>query len=511
MIMNLRPQIRNTIIEVICLLYVLLFIYAAVSKVLDFENFQIQLGQSPLLSVYAWWISLAVPAAEILISILLCIPKFKSIGLFAALSMMMMFSAYIFIIINFSSFVPCSCGGILEKMGWNAHLAFNLIFVSLAVLALVLQGKKSDEYAGSNKKKLTIKVLVTSALSIIVVAIIFLSSENIMQNENPFIRRYPQHPIMMTFEKDLKYNSYYFAGYSKGRIYLGNYSNPLHLISMNSDLKDYRTFKINFDPKKTQFTFVRILVSDNYFFLMDGTVPVIFRGATSDWKVSKELKECPYFNFAVPIDSTSLVFRSSKGENSSQIIGVYSSEADPKISYNKRFLTKQIDGVFDTDGMLLYEKRFNKSLYLYYYRNEFVVGDRDGKVVGRGHTIDTNSTAKIKIAQLKNGDKTMSAPAVMVNAHSAICQNLLFVHSKVKGQYELEKVWEQSSIIDVYDIEKRTYRMSFSVYGIQDKKLESFYVTPTHLYALIGNHLVVHKLRSNLKNELRVSEKEDLK
>ena len=135
--MNLKPQIRNSIIEIISLLYALLFVYAAMAKILDFENFQIQLGQSPLLSVYAWWVSFAVPAVEILISILLCIPRFKNIGLFFALGLMVMFSAYIFLILNFSSFIPCSCGGILEKMSWKAHLVFNLFFVFLALVALL--------------------------------------------------------------------------------------------------------------------------------------------------------------------------------------------------------------------------------------------------------------------------------------------------------------------------------------------------------------------------------------
>ncbi|MFB3390283.1 MauE/DoxX family redox-associated membrane protein [Flavobacterium sp. LAR06] len=501
--MNLKPQIKNTIIESISLLYVLLFVYAAVSKMLDFENFRVQLGQSPLLSVYAWWVSFAVPAYEILISILLCIPRFKNIGLLFALGLMVMFSAYIFLILNFSSFIPCSCGGILEKMSWKVHLVFNLFFVFLALVALLLKADITGYGISSKTKILLIKTGLILVLSPLVVLALFLYSEHIVHNENPFIRRYPQHPVMRTYQKDLQFNSYYFAGYSKGRIYLGNYTNPLHLIAMSSNLEDQQEIKITFDSKKIPFSFVRIIVGDYYFFLIDGTVPVIFRGTTSDWIINKELKGSPYFNLAVPIDSTSFIFRSSNGENSSRIIGVYSSERVPRVSYSKEFLTKQIDGVFDTDGMLLYEEKLKKSVYLYYYRNEFVVGDRGGKVVDRGNTIDTNTTAKIKIARLKNGDKAMSAPALMVNQHSAICYNLLFVHSQVKGQFELEKVWEQSSIIDVYDIEKRTYRMSFSVYGIHGKKLESFYVTPTHLYALIGNQLVVHELRSILKNEFR--------
>jgi hypothetical protein len=36
---------------------IILFTYAAISKLIDFENFQTQLGQSPLLSAYAASIS----------------------------------------------------------------------------------------------------------------------------------------------------------------------------------------------------------------------------------------------------------------------------------------------------------------------------------------------------------------------------------------------------------------------------------------------------------------------
>jgi len=509
--MNIKPQIRSIIIEIICLLYVLLFMYASASKIIDFENFQVQLGQSPLLSVHAWWISWSVLTIEITIAILLCIPKYKKFGLFAALSLMVMFSIYIFMILHFGSFVPCSCGGILEKMGWNTHLVFNLFFVVLALLGLIMQYRKAEESGYPAKKSLTIKILTVMVFSAGTVATLFFTSENTIHNENPFIRRYPQHPVMMKDQKDLKYNSYYFAGYSKGRIYLGNYSNPLHIISMDSSLTDYRSERIVFSSRKIPFTFVRILIQGNYFFLVDGTVPVIFRGRISDWKVSNELKGCPQFNLAVPIDTTSLVFRSNNEKNSARVVGVYSFKDVPKVMYNERFLKKQKDGVFDTDGMLLYSEKLNKIIYIYYYRNEFIVGDRYGKVLRKAQTIDTNSTAKIKVAHLKNGDVTMSAPALMVNQHAAVCQNLLFVHSQVKGQYELEKVWEQSSIIDVYDIEKQTYQMSFSVYGIRGEKLNSFYVTPTHLYALIGNQLIAHEIRSNLRNEFRVPEKDNLK
>ncbi len=130
-------------IEIISLLYVVLFTYAAVSKFLDFNQFKIQLGQSPLLTAFAEWIVWLVPITELLITILLVYPKYRLLGLYASFSLMLMFTTYIFLILTFSDFIPCSCGGILEKLGWTEHLIFNMFFIAMAVLAIVLWKQKS--------------------------------------------------------------------------------------------------------------------------------------------------------------------------------------------------------------------------------------------------------------------------------------------------------------------------------------------------------------------------------
>jgi len=119
--MKLNVKIKSAILDIICQLYMLLFVYAAVSKLLDYENFSVQLGQSPLLSAFASWVSWLVPMSELFIVGLLTIPRFRNWGLLASVSMMTMFTAYIFIVLHYSSFVPCSCGGILEKMSWNLY------------------------------------------------------------------------------------------------------------------------------------------------------------------------------------------------------------------------------------------------------------------------------------------------------------------------------------------------------------------------------------------------------
>jgi hypothetical protein len=129
-------------VDIICILFVILFIYAATSKLFDYDNFKAQLGRSPLLARFWNWIWL-VPVIEIVIAALLPIPKTQLVGLYASFSLMTMFTAYIVAILGFSEFIPCSCGGVLSHMSWNGHLWFNATFIFLALTGIILQSKQT--------------------------------------------------------------------------------------------------------------------------------------------------------------------------------------------------------------------------------------------------------------------------------------------------------------------------------------------------------------------------------
>ncbi|WP_254088745.1 MauE/DoxX family redox-associated membrane protein [Dawidia soli] len=130
------------IIEIICALFIILFVYAALTKLLDYEKFRIQIGQSPLLTAFAGWIAWIVPVTEFLISIMLVFVRLRLVGLYAAFSLMVMFTTYIVCILTLSLYIPCSCGGVLEKLGWKEHLIFNIVFIILAAVAVLISYKK---------------------------------------------------------------------------------------------------------------------------------------------------------------------------------------------------------------------------------------------------------------------------------------------------------------------------------------------------------------------------------
>lgn len=141
---------RKNTIEIISFLFVLLFTYAAFVKLFDYQKFTIQVGQSPLLAGFGGVVPWAVIGSELIVSFLFAFPRLRMMALFGALMLMTMFTVYIIAILNFSPYVPCSCGGILEWLGWREHLFFNTAFILLALVGIVLQAKLNGAAQGGS-------------------------------------------------------------------------------------------------------------------------------------------------------------------------------------------------------------------------------------------------------------------------------------------------------------------------------------------------------------------------
>lgn len=505
--MKLSQNIKGIFIESVCLLYILLFVYAAVSKLLDFENFQVQLGQSPLLSAYAKILFWFIPVIELIIALALTIDSFRFWGLYGAFVMMTLFTSYIYIILNFSADVPCSCGGVLEKLGWTEHLIFNVVFMLLVLIALWLFVE--NHYVNQQKSNKTKKYFSLISLTIIIcgslVWLLFQSSDYILNNENPFIRRFPTRPVQYVNQMNLNYNSYYIAGYGKGKIYLGNYTAPLHVLEIDTALTSTKEHKIAFDVKKHPVRSLKLRIDSDNFYLMDGSVPFIITGTTDDWKGTVHKFDQPYFSKAIPMDSLNFVFRGLSSSTRENVLGVFNIQSPSKLKLAYGLLQKQAknDGIFDTDGHLTYSKELAKIIYVYAYKNQFIVADNLGQLNYRGKTIDTINTPQIKIAHLNNGtQKTMAVPPLLVNGFAVAHKHLLFVDSRLRGQYEPEKVSKRVSTFDVYDLKKKIYLMSFYLPGIKHYKLHSFHVADHHIFIIINNQLFVYQIKNYLKKEL---------
>jgi hypothetical protein len=135
---------KEIVVDIISYLFIFLFVYASVSKLLDFQNFKVQLEKSPFLSGFSGLLVYIIPLLEILISVILLNNRIRTIGLYASFTLMVLFTGYIFAILHFSPTIPCSCGGVLAHMGWTTHFYFNILFVLLAFTAIRLLPKAEE-------------------------------------------------------------------------------------------------------------------------------------------------------------------------------------------------------------------------------------------------------------------------------------------------------------------------------------------------------------------------------
>jgi hypothetical protein len=134
---------KQVMIECIVALLVMLFLYASISKFLDFKTFIDQMNNQPLPNSWTPFLVWGIPCLEISISVALLFEYTRLLGLYASLILMILFTIYTSIVLfHFFPYVPCSCGGVIQKLTWRQHLVFNLFFVTLSVLGIIQQRKK---------------------------------------------------------------------------------------------------------------------------------------------------------------------------------------------------------------------------------------------------------------------------------------------------------------------------------------------------------------------------------
>jgi hypothetical protein len=136
----------KTLPTVLSAILITLFLYTALSKLLDFEQFRKQMSNQNIPKWSAGLLAWGIVSSEIMAVILLATEKYRLWGLYTSALLMVVFSGYMgLVLLDFFDRVPCSCGGVLNSMNFGAHLLFNLAFLAITILAIALI-RKSQWY-----------------------------------------------------------------------------------------------------------------------------------------------------------------------------------------------------------------------------------------------------------------------------------------------------------------------------------------------------------------------------
>lgn len=129
-------------LQVIRGLLILLWAYAAINKLAGHTVFHAQLQQFPWLAPAAAFLSWAVPLTEVAVALLLFFPATAPYGLYASGTLLTVFTLYLLAMVILKTSLPCSCGGVIARLSWQQHIAFNVFFMALVIAGIRLHRKR---------------------------------------------------------------------------------------------------------------------------------------------------------------------------------------------------------------------------------------------------------------------------------------------------------------------------------------------------------------------------------
>lgn len=139
--MKSQAELYDRISFIAAVLLVLLWGYAAFSKLAEYDRFveQMLLAPVPLMKFFGPLLGWIIPAVELVLLGLLLWDRFRRMGLLFSLLLLLVFQGYILVMLLSGLDLPCTCGGLISKLQWKEHLIFNAVFMGVALGPLLFR------------------------------------------------------------------------------------------------------------------------------------------------------------------------------------------------------------------------------------------------------------------------------------------------------------------------------------------------------------------------------------
>ena len=336
-------------------------------------------------------------------------------------------------------------------------------------------------------------------LAVVVVSSLFVFSRAPANRSGHFSRRLPPHMLAERGTVSWKNNPWRLIGSQKDSFYLAHKGllNVTMRVAVKGELDTVvgtLTLENIINPQFDKSAWLAI--DSNLFYLMDGRKGAVFHGNISEGKATPMIGNMPFFDKSVILGGT-IYFRGiilGKGF----VLGSYDTRQKKQAVF-PTLLEKQEDGFFDRDGILLKDARHSRIIYLYNYRNQFIVMDSAMDLIYKGRTIDTVSQVHLRLGSADHGEAIkMATPPPTVNQSACIANGYLFVHSTQRADNEQVDLEKDASVIDVYDVRSGDYRLSFYIPTYKNEKIQQILVSNNLLAAMYPHHLRIFSIARDL-------------
>ena len=122
---RMKSRVISILIHTVTILLMTLLLYTAIDKLWHNERFQYALNTTQWLKQYREWLAILIPVMELALVFLMARSSTRTIGLLLTAGLMAAFTIYIAAMLQWLSYLPCGCGGIIDSLSWKQHLWLN--------------------------------------------------------------------------------------------------------------------------------------------------------------------------------------------------------------------------------------------------------------------------------------------------------------------------------------------------------------------------------------------------
>ncbi len=334
-----------------------------------------------------------------------------------------------------------------------------------------------------------LSLILCSVLSVCLILFLYKIADAPNIIRNGFSRKIDKNlELMAGHFKNLNSSTYYFAGSDQFNIYVGDLQKSSRILQFDTDLLNVH--ELNLSVPFSNSLLINS-VDSNFIFSSSGQDSTVFEYELKNKHLSViRATHIPQrFTISIPVHAGSLIFRTIDTSFKENTISKFNNFSKEFIT--NRILEKQENGFFSTDGILKYDRYTDQIVYVYFYRNQFIVMDTNIQLRFRENTIDTNTRTKLNIKKSSGSQLiTFASPPVIINQHVAVYQGYLYINSGLLADNENRQSFSKSSIIDIYSLENGHYQHSFYIPPFDGYKIRDFIVMENALIALQGPFIV---------------------
>jgi len=130
---------KTHILKIIAVLLLALWIPTSLDKLMNFDRFKADIGRQPLNESLLTTLAYILPFIEISIVIWLVVRSSRWVGYGLSSLLMVAFTGFVWLAWQKAwPKLPCGCGKLISTISWQQHFWFNLFFLIISILGLLL-------------------------------------------------------------------------------------------------------------------------------------------------------------------------------------------------------------------------------------------------------------------------------------------------------------------------------------------------------------------------------------